>query len=71
MKVEPRALLLLVKRSPAELHPLLPFTVRQGLTNLTQAVSAPQVAEITGYATKPGTTSVLNHSFVLFLGTGS
>lgn len=70
MKVEPRALLLLVKRSPAELHPLLPFTVRQGLTNLTQAVSAPQVAEITGYATKPGT-SVLNHSFVLLLGTGS
>lgn len=34
MKVEPRALLLLVKRSPAELHPLLPFTVRQGLTKL-------------------------------------
>lgn len=73
MKVEPRALLLLVKRSPAELHPQPSFTLycETGSYQLTQAVSAPQVAEITGYATKPGTTSVLNHSFVLFLGTGS
>lgn len=54
MKVEARALLLLVKRSPTELHPQPSFTLycESGSHQLTQAVSAPQVAAITGYATK-------------------